>query len=439
MQDSRYLLVTHIPFTRNSSGLPVIDSLWARDLCALVKSVGPIRVAAPELNPDGPLTSWGPNLQPLPESAGITFRGLPQMKSARPSVLRFKTRRILREEVAHADLVHTSNYFPPYVGLAYAHDLAVKLGKKTVFVITEDFYDMLSWEWVRTSKGLNRWRRERAAKALDVRARRSARTASLTMLHTPAVVTRYRLDAEKSMMIRHPIHEADEVIDEASLAARTLSLEENRPLHIATACRHSELKGLDLIIRAIALLKDRQVEVHATMYGHGPDTAKLKQLAALLGVSDRVSLPGSLENGATLGTALRHADLFVMAHRTSDFGRSFFDAMAAGLPVMAFTTPASSATVYNGLDGFLTPLDDIQGLAEHIAALHRDRSLLAKAALNARRRALENTCSEWFRIRGSWTRALLQPTAEAQSLNQESPRSPAPLPAKTAFQIPSPV
>ena len=96
MQDSRYLLVTHIPFTRNSSGLPVIDSLWARDLCALVKSVGPIRVAAPELNPDSPLTSWGPNLQPLPESAGITFRGLPQMKSARPSVLRFKTRRILR-------------------------------------------------------------------------------------------------------------------------------------------------------------------------------------------------------------------------------------------------------------------------------------------------------------------------------------------------------
>jgi glycosyltransferase involved in cell wall biosynthesis len=408
MRDLRYLLVTHIPFTRNSSGIPVIDSLWARDLRALAKSMGPIRVAAPELTPEMPLTSWGPALQTLPESADISFRGLPKMKSPRPSILVLKTRRILRQEVAQADLVHTSNYFPPYVCLAYAHDLAVKLGKKTVFVITEDFYDMLSWEWVRKSKGLARWRRQRTAAALDRRARLSARTASLTMLHTPAVVARYRLDADNSIMIRHPIHEAHEVIDEPSLAARTLSLDENRPLRIATACRHSELKGLDLLVRAIALLRDRGIEVRATLYGHGPETPRLKELAASLGVADLVSLSGSLDNGEALGSALREADLFVMAHRTSDFGRSFFDAMAAGLPVVAFATPASGATVYNGLDGFLTPLDDIQGLAEHIAVLHRDRSLLAKAARNARRRALENTCGEWFRIRASWIQSLLQ-------------------------------
>jgi len=259
------------------------------------------------------------------------------------------------------------------------------------------------------------------------------------MLHTPAVVARYRLDAGKSIMIRHPIHEADEVIDEPSLAARTLSLEENRPLRIATACRHSELKGLDLLVRAIALLKDRGIEVRATMYGHGPETPRLNELATALGVADRVSLPGSLDNGDALGDALRQADLFVMAHRTSDFGRSFFDAMAAGLPVVAFTTPASSATVYHGFDGFLTPLDDIQGLAEHLAALHRDRGLLAKAARNARRRALENTCSEWFRIRASWTQSLLQ-ECSPQSQPQPQPQTePASRPLKTANPISWPV
>jgi hypothetical protein len=93
---------------------------------------------------------------------------------------------MLREAVAEADLVHTSNYFPPYLGLAYAHDLAVRTGKKTLFVVAEDFFDMLAWEWCRLADGrVQRWRRERSLQVIDRRARTSAASASLTLLHTP--------------------------------------------------------------------------------------------------------------------------------------------------------------------------------------------------------------------------------------------------------------
>ena len=94
-------------------------------------------------------------------------------------------RRVLREAVARADLVHTSNYFPPYLGLAYAHDIAVKMGKKTVFVITEDFFDMLAWEWCRLADGrVQRWRRERSWGSWTI-APASARPALLLRSCTP--------------------------------------------------------------------------------------------------------------------------------------------------------------------------------------------------------------------------------------------------------------
>jgi glycosyltransferase involved in cell wall biosynthesis len=232
-------------------------------------------------------------------------------------------------------------------------------------------------------------------------------------LHTPAALDRYRLSAGRSVMIRQPGHEESEVIGASALEERLASLNRGRPLRLATACRHSALKGLDLLIGAIGLLAERGVHVQATLYGKGPDTANLQRLATQLGVADRVRFGGSLAAGEELDRALRNADLFMMPHRTTDFGRAFFDAMAAGLPVGAFRTAASTATVYEGRDGFLCPLDDVQGLAELIAALDRDRSALIAAARGARRRALENTRTEWFRMRAAWTLSLFPEDANA--------------------------
>ena len=214
--------------------------------------------------------------------------------------VRLKIRKVLREEVKLADVVHTSNFFPPYTCLAYAHDLAVRLGKKTVFVIAEDFHDMLSWEWVRPSLGLNRWRRERSLRAMDSITRKCAGTASLTMMQTPAAVERYRLSARNSVMIRQPGHEESQVIAAKDLNARLSSLGRGRALQLTTACRHASLKGLDLLIRAIGLLRERGTIVYANLYGSGPETERLRQLTVALGVAHLVQLPGNLAVGEQL-------------------------------------------------------------------------------------------------------------------------------------------
>ncbi|HZT33955.1 MAG TPA: glycosyltransferase [Bryobacteraceae bacterium] len=403
----RYLLVTHIPFARTPEGPVRVDALWARDLAGLVASVGPIRVAAPELRPGEAMETWGPTAALVAREAGVSFAGFPPI-ARRTDLWKWpRIRAVLRREVAGAALVHTSNFFAPYVGLSYAHDVAVRSGKQTLFVIAEDFYDMLAWEWVRPAgQGWEGRRRRRHLEKLDRRVRRSASTATLTFLHTPAAVARYRLAARHGVAIRQPGHEVEDVISAQDLRQKCEEAARGGPLVLIAACRHKPLKGLDLLIGAVALLAAREVRVEARLYGQGEAGDALRALAERLGVADRVRFPGALPPGEAIYRAIAEGHLFVMPHRTTDFGRAFFDAMAGGTPVIAFRTPASVETVRDGVDGLLAPLDDVEGLAEAIHRFHADRALLARAAAAARERGLHNTRQAWFQLRAAWIRSL---------------------------------
>ena len=273
--------------------------------------------------------------------------------------------------------------FPPYVGLSYAHDRATRLGKKTIFVIAEDFYDMLAWEWVRLgATGFERWRRQRALVALDARVRKSAAHASLTFLHTPAAVERYRLFTRRGMAIRQPVHEREEVISEGALAEKCAAIGQGVPLVIIAACRHKPLKGLDFLIDAVALLAAQNSRVEVRFYGDGDSTPQLRAQVARRHLTDRVSFPGALAPGPSVYEAIASGHLFAMAHRTTDFGRAFWDAMAGGSPVIAFRAAASIGTVRDGVDGLLAPLDDVEGLA---AVIERFMATAAYSSAPAKR------------------------------------------------------
>jgi glycosyltransferase involved in cell wall biosynthesis len=403
----RYLLVTHIPFVHESNGAVSVDGLWARDLHGLVQSIGPVRVAAPELAHDDAHQTWGPSAATLSPQDGVTFAGFPAMRSRRDLWRWPAVRRVLRREVEHADLVHTSNLFPPYLGLSYAHDLAVARGRKTLFVIAEDFHDMLEWEWVRMSRnGIERFRRARLVRRLEERVLRSTRTASLTFFHTPAAVVRYRLDARNGIAIRQPGHEIEDVIGAADFARRCAEVRAGGPLIVTAACRHKSLKGIDLLISAIGVLRGGGVPVEARIYGQGESTEAWKSLARQLGVADCVHFCGTLEPGPAVYAAIGKGHVFAMPHRTNDFGRAFYDALAAGVPIVAFRNAASSDTLRDGVDGFLAPPDDVEGLAAVLRRLHSDRQLLTCASQAARDRALHNTRSQWFQLRAGWIRCL---------------------------------
>jgi glycosyltransferase involved in cell wall biosynthesis len=407
MTSPRYLFVTHVPFARNAEGSVLLDSWLVRDLEGIAASGWPLRVCAPELASPDNSAAWARATETIPAHSTVQFAGFPPISHRSDPLKWFQIRRVLRREVSQADLVHTSNFFAPYEALSYAHDLAVRSGKKTVFVISEDFHDLLEWEWVRRGTGdKDRAHRARHLAQLDHRVRASAATASLTLLHTPAAVARYRLCARNGLAIRQPGHAAEDVISESDFNRKSLGIRSGAPLALVSVCRHKALKGLDLLLWAIHLLRERGVAVQAELYGAGEQSSDLQALARRLELDQQVSFPGALPPGPATYDAIARGHLFVMPHRTSDFGRAFFDAMAGGTPVLAFRTPASADTVREGVDGLLAPCDDIEGYAAAIERFHHDRQLLVRCSCAARSRALQNTRTEWFRLRALWINSL---------------------------------
>jgi len=410
------LLVTHIPFARGEQpGQIVLDGLWARDLQGLIDSgQSSLTVVAPELPQGCDMRSWGPSATVLEPGPSLRFVGIPPVTGRYQWRNWLRIRAILRSEVERADLIQTSNFFPPYLGLSHAHDHAVRRGKKTLLTIAEDFIDMLTWEWLRVAPpGLVALRRQWQLAAMDRRVRRTAATATLTFMHTPASVVRWRNATREGFAIRQPGHELADVIAESAFSRKMREIEAGDPLLIVAACRQKPLKGLDFLIRAVAILGQRQVPVSVRLYGEGESTAALRGLAAQYGVADRVEFPGALPPGSAIYQAISAAHLFAMPHRTTDFGRAFYDAMAGGCPVLAFRTPASIDTVREDIDGLITPLDDTESLASAIEGLHRDRSRLARLATAARQRGLNETRSVWYQLREARIAELFDPGADA--------------------------
>lgn len=406
----RYLLITSIPFGRQNGSL-VIDSLWAEDLKALAAAAGPLTVAAPELKAEE-LKSWGPALAALTAQDQISFVSLPKYTSRFNLSNLMRSRKILYDAVSDADVVHSSNLFRPYIFLYYGHDLALRLKRKTVFVVAEDFYDMEVWGWLRRENNpLKRWRARRIILQQDREVRKRVQSSSLTFLHTPAAVARYREYAANAVAIRQPTHEESDVISVERLQAKCTSIRKNDPLILCAACRLEPLKGVDFMVRAIAILKQRGIFVRARFYGRGGQLTSLRRIARRLEVEDRINFPGSLAPMEALREALAEGHLFLMPHLTSDFGRAFFDAMAAGNPVIAFRSRASEDTVRHEVDGLITPNADDEGLADGIARFHHDREMLVRTAIAARARALDNTKSFWNRYRLQMIRGLFDESA----------------------------
>jgi glycosyltransferase involved in cell wall biosynthesis len=404
----RYLQVTHIPFTRDDRGRVLLDEVWANDLLSQVKQLGPMRVVAPEVGRDHKGLAWGPSVTTLSDSSGLVFRGFPPRSSPRDLLPLRAIRNVLREEVDAADVIHTSNLFPPYLPLAYAHERAVRKGKLTVFVVAEDFYDMLSWEWVRVgASGFERTTRRLTLEGIEGLVRHMVRTASLVFFHTPTTVTRYRLETKNGVAIRLPTHEAEDVISESEFERKRQAQLRKDPLAVGVLARHNPIKGIDFFIRSVAALRARGIRVKAKVYGFGQLTENYKALAACILPPDAIEFLGPVSPGRPLFRAMAELDVFVMPHRTNDFGRTFYDAMAGGTPVVAFDTPASKETVYAGTDGLLVPMDNVIALSQAIERLDKNRDQLVSMAAAARARGLVDTKAAWQTFRAMKVRELL--------------------------------
>ena len=136
----------------------------------------------------------------------------------------------------------------------------------------------------------------------------------------------------------------------------------------------SRRKGQDLLVRALARLRD--APWHCDCIGSStrdPDFAgAVAGLIREAGLADRIELHGECDD-ARLRAAYAGADLFVLPSHYEGYGMVVTEAIAAGLPVLTTTGGALSETLPPGA-GIVVPPDDVDALTEALAALIGDRA-----------------------------------------------------------------
>jgi len=120
-------------------------------------------------------------------------------------------------------------------------------------------------------------------------------------------------------------------------------------------------KHIDKLIRAFATL-DPALGAKLELVGGGDQEASLKQLAASLGLSDRVKFTGYVDDNYLRG-ALARAKVFAMPSIAELQSISTMEAMATGLPIVGADAMALPHLVHDGENGFLFEPGNVADLA----------------------------------------------------------------------------
>lgn len=185
-------------------------------------------------------------------------------------------------------------------------------------------------------------------------------------------------------------------------------------------------KGIDNVIRALALLRERGVDAELKVVGGNseipnevatPELGRLAALARERGVHEHVSFLGR-RGRDEISRCYCAADVFVTTPWYEPFGITPVEAMACGLPVIGSAVGGVRTTVRDGATGFLVPPKDPEALAGRLAAL---------AADPARRTAFGNAARQRAYRHYTWARVAEQIAQVYARALRRSPRVAAPL------------
>jgi glycosyltransferase involved in cell wall biosynthesis len=122
------------------------------------------------------------------------------------------------------------------------------------------------------------------------------------------------------------------------------------------------------LLRALPTVRRALPRARAVIAGDGPEHARLRALAAELGLDGAVTFTGALPD-EELARLYRQADLFCLPSVQEGFGIVFLEAMACGLPVVAARAAAIPEVVPDRQAGLLVPPGDVAALAHALVEL----------------------------------------------------------------------
>lgn len=159
----------------------------------------------------------------------------------------------------------------------------------------------------------------------------------------------------------------------------------NCPPTLISLGRYVELKGYEHLIELARILRGRNVRFQMKIAGLGYDKEN-KYLRYLINKVDEYDLKDIVTLMPQVGAVsefLRQSDIFLFSSRSDAFGRVLIEAMASGIPVVAFNKGAVSEIIDDFKTGIIVDYKDYEMMADAVEKLLMDKKQYATIASKA--------------------------------------------------------
>ncbi|WP_312348445.1 glycosyltransferase family 4 protein, partial [Actinomyces sp.] len=342
-----------------------------------------------------PVTIGRPQAGPTDRVEDITYhRLLPRRLPRLPDRRLLLHARMLADLVQRErpDLLHTTTNFhnalvtdavSRALGIPWVYEMRGELEKSWVARRPRDEQEAAAHS---TRYALMRARETEMAKRADA-------VVVLSRVQRDSMVER-GVDPSRIRIVPNAVDEAllDLPVDREG-ARRELGLADG--FRVGTVSALVDYEGLDTLVRALAELRGRGLEVHASIVGDGVSREDLIRLTQELGLSDLVDFPGKVAPERAVDW-YRALDVMVIPRRETPVTRAVtpikgLQAMALGIPQVVSDLPALTEVASDDGQGLAVPAEDVDALADALQRLAEDPALRERMSRAARKAARERT------------------------------------------------
>lgn len=146
-------------------------------------------------------------------------------------------------------------------------------------------------------------------------------------------------------------------------------------------------KGLPDLLEVFDRLYSRDTSVKLELLGDGRQREELENQARARSSGNAVSFLGFRSDRLE---RLSNFDLFVMTSSLEGIPRCLMEAMAMGVPVVAYDIPGVDQLVEHGVTGLLAPHGDVDALEKLCSQVLSDQKLASRLTTNARQLILDH-------------------------------------------------
>lgn len=149
-------------------------------------------------------------------------------------------------------------------------------------------------------------------------------------------------------------------------------------------------KGVADLIKACAIVKHEYPNFLLNIIGNGQSdyVTKMKELIDKLGLTQNVIWHGNC-NSERIADLLQYTTVYVLPTYSDNSPNSLCEAMAVGVPSVAYSTGGVPSLITNLVDGFLVVPGNIEGLGLTINKILSDYEKQIQISFSARKRGIE--------------------------------------------------